>query len=106
VSSAEQGDDVERGAGRVAGEAGGRGITLDATVSEVGSGVNGNRVTLRKILADPQVSGIVVEHRDRRARFGVEQLEAALAATGRQIIVVNPDGVLNQDEVKDDLCGT
>jgi hypothetical protein len=68
VSSAEQGDDVERQAGRVAEEAGGRGITLDATVSEVGSGWNGNRVTLRKILADPQVSGIVVEHRDRRAR--------------------------------------
>ena len=45
----------------------------------------------------PRVSGIVVEHRDRRAPFGVEHLEAALAATGRRIIVVNPD------EVKDDL---
>ena len=42
----------------------------------------------------------MVEHRDRRAPFGVEDLEAALAATGRRIIVVNPD------EVKDDLCGT
>jgi putative resolvase len=40
----------------------------------------------------------VVEHRDRRARFGVEHREAAaVAATGRRIIVVNPD------EVKDDL---
>jgi putative resolvase len=74
-------------------EAGGRGITLDAAVSEVGSGVNGNRVTLRKVLAGPPVSGVVVEHRDRLARFGVEQLEAALAVTGRRIIVVNPDGV-------------
>ena len=52
-----------------------------------------SRAKLRKILADPRVSGIVVEHRDRFARFGVEQLEAALAATGRRIIVVNPDGV-------------
>jgi hypothetical protein len=44
------------------------------------------------------VSGIVVEHRDRRARFGVEhRAAAAVAATGRRIIVVNPD------EVKDDL---
>jgi putative resolvase len=88
---------LERQAGRVAEEAGKRGITLDATVTEVGSGVNGNLAKLRKILADPQVSGIVVEHRDRLARFGVEDLEAALAATGRRIIV------LNQDEVKDDL---
>ena len=80
--------------------AGKRGITLDATVTEVGSGVNGNLAKLRKILADPQVSGIVVERRDRRARFGVEQLEAALAVTGRRIIVVNPDGV-RDDVVRD-----
>ena len=78
VSSAEQGDDVERGAGRVAGEAGERGITLDATVTGVGSGVTGDRARLRKVLADPRVSGIVVEHRDRLARFGVEHREAAL----------------------------
>jgi putative resolvase len=65
-------------AGRVAEVAGERGITLDATVTEVGSGVNGDRAELWKILADPRVSGIVVEHRDRLARFGVEHREAAL----------------------------
>jgi putative resolvase len=48
------------------------------------------------------VSGIVVEHRDRRAPFGVEHLEAALAATGRRIIVVHQD-VVNRDEVTEDL---
>ena len=42
--------------------AGDRGFTLDATVTGVGSGVTGNRARLRKVLADPQVSGIVVEH--------------------------------------------
>jgi hypothetical protein len=41
----------------------------------------GDRATLRKVLADPRVSGIVVEHRDRLARFGVEHLQAALAAS-------------------------
>jgi putative resolvase len=65
-------------------------------VTEVGSGVTGNHATLRKVLADPQVSGIVVEHRDRLARFGVEHLQAAVAATGRRIIVVNPDIVVNR----------
>jgi ABC-type cobalamin/Fe3+-siderophores transport system ATPase subunit len=54
VSSADQRDEVERQAGRVAQEAGKRGITLDATVTEVGSGVTGNRAKLRKILADPR----------------------------------------------------
>ena len=42
----------------------------------------------------------MVEHRDRLARFGVEHLVAALAATGRRIIVVNQDGV-NDDLVRD-----
>jgi putative resolvase len=97
VSSAERCDESERQAGRVAEGAGERGITLDATVSEVGSGVDGDRAKLRRILADPQVNRIVVEHRDRLGRFGVEYLEAALPATGRRIIVVN------QDEVKGDL---
>jgi hypothetical protein len=74
VSSA----DLERQVGRVAEECGTRGITLAATITEIGSGVNGNRATLRKLLADPGVSTIVVEHCDRLARFGVDHLEAAL----------------------------
>jgi putative resolvase len=97
VSSADQRADLERQAGRVAEECGTRGITLAATVTEIGSGLNGNRVKLRKLLADPAVTVIVVEHRDRLARFGVEHLEAALSATGRRIVVLNPA------EVKDDL---
>jgi putative resolvase len=55
VSSAERCDELERQAGRVAEGAGERGITLDATVTEVGSGVDGNRVGLGRILADPRV---------------------------------------------------
>lgn len=97
VSSADQRDDLERQAGRVATECGARGIRLDGTVTEIGSGLNGNRAKLAKLLSDPAVTAIVVEHRDRLARFGVDHLEAALAAAGRRIIVLNPD------EVKDDL---
>lgn len=97
VSSADQCADLERQAGRVAEECGTRGIALAATVTEIGSGLNGNRVKLRKLLGDAEVTTIVVEHRDRLAPFGVEHLEAGLAATGRRIVV------LNLDEVKDDL---
>ena len=57
-------------------EAGERGITLDATVTGVGSGVTGDRATLGKVLAGPRVGGVVVEHRDRFARFGVERRRA------------------------------
>jgi putative resolvase len=99
VSGAGQQDDLERQAGRVAEECGRRGITLDATITEAGSVLNGDRVRLRELLCDPAVTRIVVEHRDRLARFGVEHLQAALSATGRSIIVLHPD------EVTDDLAG-
>ncbi|EUA17533.1 hypothetical protein I553_10591 [Mycobacterium xenopi 4042] len=32
---------------------------------------------------------VIVEHRDRLARFGVEHLEAALSAQGRRIVVAD-----------------
>jgi putative resolvase len=43
---------------------------------------------------------IVVEHRDRLARFGVEHLHAALAVQGRGIVVVD-DGETCDDLVRD-----
>lgn len=98
VSSSDQRADLERQAGRVAETCGERGIMLAATVTEVGSGLNAHRAKLRKLLSDPTVTTIVVEHRDRLARFGVEHLEAALAASGRRIIV------LDDSEVNDDLA--
>lgn len=96
VSSADQRDDLDRQAGRVAQECSTRGVTLDATVTEVGSGLNGNRPKLRRILSDPGVTVLVVERRDRLARFGVEHLQAALAAQSRRVLI------LNDSEVADD----
>ncbi len=49
------------------------------------------------MLADPKVSTIVVEHRDRLAGFGVEYLEAALSAHGRTVVI------LDDAELPDDL---
>jgi putative resolvase len=65
--------------------------------------LNGSRPKLRRLLADPTVATIVVEHRDRLARFGVEQVQAALSAPGWRILVADP-GETN-DETSDDLVG-
>lgn len=53
-----------------------------------------------RLLLDANLNAIVVEHRDSFARFGSEYLEAALAATGRRLIVVDSSEV-NDDLVQD-----
>jgi hypothetical protein len=68
-----------------------------ASIGEIGSGLNGHRPKLMKLLADPSIKTIVVEHRVRLMRFGVEYVECSLQAQGRRLIIVD------QGEVKDDL---
>lgn len=75
------------------------GDVVSEVVTEVGSELNGKRPKLRRILSDPSASVVVVEHRDRLARFEVKDLEAALSAQGRTIIVTD------RGEAADDLVG-
>jgi putative resolvase len=100
VSSHDQRDDLERQAGRVGLWASEHGLSVDEVVTEVGSGMNAKRPRLARLLADGEVARIVVEHRDRLARFGVEHLTAALSAQGRAILVVDEGGV-DDDLVRD-----
>jgi len=58
-------------------------------VKEVGSGVNDGRKKLLALLADPTITVIVVEHKDRLTRFGFRYIETLLAVQGRSIEVVN-----------------
>jgi predicted site-specific integrase-resolvase len=97
VSSSDQKKDLEAQLGRLAVYASANGYNVSKTAAEVGSGLNGHRPRLMKLLSDPTVTVIIVEHRDRLMRFGAEYVESALAAQGRKVIVVDPG------EVKDDL---
>ncbi len=76
------------------------GLRIGQVVCEVGSGLNGKRPKLARVLSDPSATVIVVEHRDRLARFGVEHLQAALAAQARRIVVVDA-GETDDDLVRD-----
>jgi putative resolvase len=96
VSSNDQKSDLERQLGRLSQYATVNGMSVVRTVAEIGSGLNGHPPKLRRMLADPSVTTIVVEHRDRLARFGSEYLEAALVASGRSLVV-------DQSEMHDDL---
>jgi putative resolvase len=111
VSSHDRRDDLDRQVARVASWATQAKIPVGEVVTEVGSAMNGRRVRFRRLLADPSLSPIVVEHRDRLARFGVEYLESALAAQGRRILVVeeneqNDDLVRDMIEVLTSFCAS
>jgi len=97
VSSADQKADLDRQIARLMEFAMAQKLVVVKAVTEIGSGLNGHRPKLMKMLSDPNAHTIVVEHRDRLMRFGFEYVEAALAAQGRRILVVEPG------EVKDDL---
>lgn len=89
VSLAGRKDDLERQAGRVVFVAPGRDLAVSPVVTGIGSGMNGHGRKFTLLLSDPAATVIVVQHRDRLARFGVEHLEASLAACGLQIVVLD-----------------
>lgn len=100
VLSHDQRADLGRQVARLTEWATSSGLTVSEVVCEVGSGMSGKRRKLARVLADPTAATIVVEHRDRLARFGVEHLEAALSAQGRRVVVVD-DGEMDDDLVRD-----
>ena len=97
VSSHDQREDLERQVARISDWAAEAGMRVVRVESEVGSGMNGARPKARRLLADPRVCVVVVEHRDRLGRMNAELVEAALAAAGRRLVV------LDEGEVTDDL---
>ncbi|MCX5422209.1 IS607 family transposase [Streptomyces sp. NBC_00078] len=100
VSSHDQKPDLERQAARLsvwAAQAGHRVVRIE---SEIASGMNGFRSKAKRLLADPKVTTVVVEHKDRLGRMNVELVEAALSASGRRLVVLD-DGEVEDDLVRD-----
>jgi len=82
VSSVDQKHDLERQMERLQDYAAAHGYQVTRMVSEIGSGLNDRRPKFSKLLTDPSIGVIVVEHRDRGTRFGFPYLEQLLAMQG------------------------
>jgi len=89
VSSADQRDDLDRQVARVCSWAVANGF-FDRP--------RGHRGRFRAepqaskflgLVSDPKVTTILVEHRDRFARFGSEYVAASLEASGRRLVVID-----------------
>ena len=78
------------------------GFAVDEWITEVGGGMN---LTRRKFLnvmdavdrAD--IATVVVAHKDRLARFGLDYLNHAAAKNGCEILVVNQESLSPQQEM-------
>lgn len=97
VSSSDQKQDLDRQISRLVEYVTSKDFKVRGAIKEIGSGLNGKRTKLLSALRNPDVRTIVVEHKDRLARFGFEYMEAVLASSGRKVIVVD------EAEMKDDL---
>ena len=89
VSAAENKDDLEMQAKRLRDYYATKGYSVAMVVKEIGSRVNDTRPKLLKLLTDPTVTVIVVEHKDRLTRFGCNHLEQLLKMQDRRIEVIN-----------------
>ena len=62
--------------------------------------MNGSRAKVRRLLADPKVTTVVIEHRDRLGRMNTELAESAPSAHGHRLVVLD-DGEVDDDLIRD-----
>jgi putative resolvase len=89
LSAAENKSNWEGQAKRLQDYCAAKGYQVTAVVKELGSGVNDARPKLLKLLTDPTITLIVLEHKDRLTRFGFNYIEQLLKLQERRIEVVN-----------------
>lgn len=97
VSSHDQKGDLDGQVGRCAAYATEQNLQVDNIVTEIGSGLNDSRTKLLRLLSDPEVSVIIVEHKDRLTRHGFALINSVLKSSGRSLMVVK------ENELEDDL---
>jgi predicted site-specific integrase-resolvase len=78
-----------------------RGRAIIGPFSDVASGLSDRRPGLAKALdacSRPEVSELVVVHRERLARFGTGAIERLLAAQGVSLVVISADEAIASSE--------
>lgn len=98
VNSPENKNNLETQKERLLSYCNAKGWKVEKVVTEIGSGLNDTRPKLEKLLLDTTITVIVVEHKDRLARFGINYIQKLLEKDQRRIEIVN-----NVDSDKEEL---
>ena len=101
VSRSDHKDDAVRQLHRLRDYAAARGYHVVAEVTEIASGLDDERPKLTKLLTDPHVGVLVVEHRDRLTRFGYHYIATLLEQQGRRVEAINSSDM--DDGLVDDV---
>lgn len=101
VSSSENKSNLERQKDRLISFANAKGYIVDKVVTEIGSGLNDNRIKLEKLLMDETITKIIIEHDDRLCRFGGNYIKKLLSLQDREIITINPPQNETEDLMQD-----
>jgi len=100
VSSSENKKNLDTQAQRLMSWCNAQGWGVSKVVKECGSAINDQRPKFLALLANQEMSKIVVEHKDCASRFGVASIQTLLAMQDRELVIVN-----TADTEESDLMG-
>lgn len=108
VSTQKQVDagNLDRQIGRLTEYAVNNGYIIHKVFKDIASGLNENREGLQKLLQTVRENSnnlIIIEYKDRLARFGFVYLERYITDFGGQIVIVEEKEVNEQQELVEDL---
>jgi predicted site-specific integrase-resolvase len=101
VSSTENKENLKTQTERLINYCNAKGYKVTKVVSEIGSGLNDTRPKLEKLLCDNNIDIIIVEHKDRLARFGINYIQKLLKLNNREIEIVNNIEAEKEDLIQD-----
>ena len=78
-----------------------KGYTIIDSKKEIASGLNENRKKLENILKRKDYEVLVVEHKDRLSRFGVEYIKQALENNNIKLDIINNDKNKDNEIIED-----
>ena len=101
VSSSENKNNLHTQSNRLTNYCNAKGWQTHESVQEIGSGLNDNRKKLLKILNLGRATKLVVEHKDRLARFGVSYIQAVCDHIGCELHIINVTESGKEDLLQD-----
>ena len=89
VSSSENKSNLEAQLSRLRDYASARGYIVFKEIKEIGSGLNDKRPLLEKVFLADNWDILIVEHKDRLARFGTNYISLLLKKQGKTVDIIN-----------------